>query len=627
MIRAAGANGDASLAVAVVWDEAQRREANRRKRNYWYAYIWEILDRLGVTACPLARSLLCRPGRLKRFGSIILGGRPFDSVPAGAAESLAAWVRGGGTLIVLAQEGLDSLLGIKPGRRIPQPRDEFAINGYLQLGPAQLTRGIRSPLLPKQKLIVISPVRPAVPERSREIARFFRAGGLDREDGARSRDTGLAAVTARRVGRGWAFYIGFDLARTVWAIQQGRPVDRDYDGDGYLRFGDAMVIGKNSPEVPYAEELALLLRNMLARKPVPMVDPLPPTGGAASDALFYFGGDDECEPGVQVPASEFMRSRALPYHINLMPLRGRFAISRQEFRRIRANGHELSLHYNFMDDFAHPGPFAKKDVLKQSQLYRRAFGKRPVCTVNHWCRWTGWAEPARWMLAAGGKADNSRIQWPLVELNPVNTLGFAFGTPFPYFFRDDWRGGNARIPFLQEPIVGYEIGYLGEKVDSRILRRAVDLAARYNMTVNMFYHPTYISHNPACRRAVDELLRCLRAKKVRAAFMGNDELARWWHQRSRARIREAHLRENAVCFVARCQYAGGFAVRVPLGNREPERCLVDGRPLRFSIERRFGQNWALLPLGPGQHEVVLQFAPPGSKGRALARRNHPRIVP
>jgi len=51
---------------------------------------------------------------------------------------------------------------------------------------------------------------------------------------------------------------------------------------------------------------------------------------------------------VQVSASDFMKSRGLPYHINLMPLNGRFAISRAEFRHMRANGHELSLHYNFM---------------------------------------------------------------------------------------------------------------------------------------------------------------------------------------------------------------------------------------------------------------------------------------
>ena len=595
------------LAVGVAWDEAQRREANRKRLNYWYSYIWEMLDRLGVTVSPIAPSALARPERLRRFGTLILGGTTFRRVSREAAEALGEWVRSGGLLIGFAPEGLDEVFGNRSARNLAQRGDEFEITGYFELARGPLTQGIRSPLQAQQRLIIISPVRPVAAERSREMARFFRPHPSDRGDGARARDTGLAAVTARRLGRGWAFYFGFDVARTVWAIQQGRPVDADHDGDGYLRFGDAMVIGKNSPEVAYADELLLLLQSMLARKPLPMVHQLPAKDGDAPDALFYFGGDDECEAGVQVSASNFMKSRGLPYHINLMPLGGHFAISRGEYRQIRGNGHELSLHYNFMDGFAHPGGFSKKDVLKQNALYRKAFGRRPACTVNHWCRWCGWAEPAKWMLAAGGKADNSRIHWPSPPLNPVNRLGFAFGTAFPYFFRDDWRGGNARIPFLQQPIVAYEVGYEGNRLDLRMIRRAVDLAARYHMTMNMFYHPRYVHHNAACRRAIDVLLRYIRAKKVRAVFMGNDELWRWWWERSKARIRRAEVRQNRLLFTAECGYKSGFVVKVPLGNRAVSRCSVDRKAARCSVERRFGQRWAMVALKPGRHEVIVEW--------------------
>jgi len=595
------------LSVAVVWDEAERRAANRAGRNYWYAYIWEVLERLGVRASPIAPSHLLRAGRLRRFGSIILGG--VSRVAPAAAEAVSDWVRSGGTLIGLAPEGLDDVFGIRPARGVAQPADEFAITGYLELVPGALTRGIHSQLQPEQRLLIISPVRPVVPQQCREVARFFRPDRRAPDCGLRARDTGLAAATARRLGRGWAFYLGFDVARTAWAIQQGRPVDTDRDGDGYLRFGDAIAIGRNSLEVPYAEELALLLQGMLARRPVPMVHQLPACSTQVPDALFYFGGDDECQAGVQSAASRFMKSRGLPYHINLMPLNGRFAIGRREYRRLRASGHELSLHYNFMDGFAHPGGFTQKDVREQSDLYRRAFGRRPVCTVNHWCRWTGWAEPAKWMLAAGGRADNSRVHHPSPPLNPVNRLGFAFGTPFPYFFRDDSRGGNARIPFLEEPIVAYEIGYQGERTDWRMVRRAVDLAARYQMTMNMFYHPVYLQSSAACRAAIDELLRYLRARRLRAVFMGNDELWRWWWERSRARIWGAQVDGLCLRLRARCRYRGGFVIKVPLGNRRPSRCLVNGQPARrrCHLERRFGQNWALLALPTGEHEVVLEF--------------------
>jgi len=253
-----------ALAIGVVWDEAAREAANRSGRNYWHTYIWEILDRLGVPGFCINPSSLANPRRLARFGAIIIGGleRP---LPADAAAALAAWVRGGGTLVGFAVEGLDGLFGVRPRMRIAQPADEFAIIGYLEFARNRLTQGIHSRHRPEQRLIVISPVRAVTPAPSRAVARFFRPDASAPDDGSRAHDSGLAAVTARRLGRGWAFYFGFDLPHTVWAIQQGRPIDADYDGDGYVRFGDAMVIGRNSPEVAYSDELAWLLEGMLAR--------------------------------------------------------------------------------------------------------------------------------------------------------------------------------------------------------------------------------------------------------------------------------------------------------------------------------------------------------------------------
>jgi hypothetical protein len=594
------------LSVGVAWDESRREQVNRGQRNYWYAYIWEILDRLGVTGVRINPSSLANPRRLARFGCIIVGGLNGDKVSTRAAQALADWVKQGGTLIGFAPDGLDEVFGTRPRAPTPQPRDDFAITGYLELARTPLTQGIHSTLRPEQRLIIISPVRPVAAHAAREVARFLRPHPSAPDDGARARDGGLAAVTARRLGRGWACYFGFDVAHSVWAIQQGRPVDADYDGDGYYRSSDAVVIGRNSPQVAYSHELILLLRGMLSQAPLPMVHELPAHDGECPDALFYFGGDDECAPNVQVPASDFMRSRNLPYHINLMPVQGRFAISRREFRHIRANGHELSLHYNFWDGFAHPGPFAEADVVAQNAAFRKAFGRRPVCTVNHGTRWTGWSEPAKWMQAVGGKADNSRIHWPSPPLNPVNRLGFAFGTPFPYFFRDDWRGKNARIPFLQEPIIAYELGYEGDATDFGMLRRAIGVAVRHHMTMNMFYHPVYIVNYPACRAAIDELLRYLRARKARAVFMGNDDLWRWWRQRSRARIKAPRLCDGCVSFTARCGYGGGFVVKVPLSRAAPVRCTANGKPARFHVERRFGRDWVFLPLPPGEHDVVVE---------------------
>jgi hypothetical protein len=596
------------LLAAYLQDDARRASLNTQRRNYWSAYLPEIFDRLGVTAEAIAPPTLADPQALARFAVICLGDADARDLPDAALPNLERWVRLGGVLIAYNLSGADDIFGNETPRVVEQGEDEFRISGYLELARRRLTQGVHSPVHPRQHLLAISPLRPVRPKESVAIARYCAAGKRAPLNGAAATATDRALITARRLGRGWAFYFGFDFAQTMWCLHQGRPVEADHDGDGYLRCGDAIVIGDNDTEVAYSDELLFLLQSMIGRLPVPMVHRIPPQEGQVADLLLYFGGDDECMPEVQLPASEFMKSRGLPYHINIMPLKGRFAVSPAEFRALEANGHEPSLHYNFMDGFNHPTGFTQRQVLAQAALFRRHFGRAPVCTVNHWCRWTGWAEPARWMLAAGGQADNSHIHHGSPPLNPVNLIGFAFGTAFPYHFWDDWRAGNRRLPFLEEPIVAYEVGYGTDGTDLPSLRRALRLAAHYHLTMDFFYHPVYIARVEPCRRAIDEMLRYLEEQGLIAAFMGNDELARWWSARSQARIEAAGFEGDALRFEAECDYRGGFVVKAPIGSATVAECRCGRRLAQCRLVSEFGQNWALIPLDPGRHHLSLRLA-------------------
>jgi hypothetical protein len=286
---------------------------------------------------------------------------------------------------------------------------------------------------------------------------------------------------------------------------------------------------------------------------------------------------------------------------------GKFGLTVEEHDRIVANGHETSLHYNFMDGFPHPCGFTQQDVQRQWDWFCETFRRQPIATVNHWCRWYGWAEPAKWMRAAGGRADNSRLGLSSPPLNPVNHIGFAFGTAFPHYYYDDWRSGNARIDFLAEPIMAYEVGYEGDTTHFEMTHRAVDIASYYHMTANFFHHPIYIAQRESCRAAIDELLRYVRERGLRTVFMGCDALWQWWDARQRSGIEIARLTDEESRFVARCEYPDGMVVKVPVIRDVANLRLGENSVTPFT-EEHFGLRYAMLVCPKGETEVTVAFA-------------------
>ncbi len=384
-------------------------------------------------------------GELADLRVLIVGdSRSIESV--GAAKEIAAWVEAGGTLLGFATTGLDDLFGNTFHSETPQRDKGFAVTGLVKLREHALTTPVCSPFFVDKPLPVFGPVRKVNSQTSEPLADLLSV---------RSAETIFPAVTHRPLGQGHAFYFAFDVAQTMWVLHKGRPIDGDYDLDGYLRLSDAIALGDLPLDVPYADELLFLLQNMIHAAGVPLVHQLPPLDGKPADLVVFFGGDDEgLSDGSQVLASDFMKSRGLPYHINILPFPdGHFGLTVEEFEHIVANGHEPSIHYNFIEGFDHPTGFTQEDVQRQWDCYMQTFGREPVASVIHWCRWIGWAEPARWMMEAGGRADNSRIGVSSPPLNPVNNIGFAFGTALPNYYYDDWRGENRRIDFLAEPIM------------------------------------------------------------------------------------------------------------------------------------------------------------------------------
>jgi hypothetical protein len=586
------------LAVAVVQSQAAWHETNRAGRNYWSAYLEEITDRLGVTPETLEPGEV-GPGRLSGVSALILPRDAGQWLSSARRACVTDWARSGGLLIGFGVKGFDDLFGVRAaGGWVPQ-KDQYAPAAALTWQADPLTAGVIWPLHPEARAPILAPLRLVA---SHDAATLATAQSLE------GRETGAAAVTFRRVGEGSALYFGFDVAQHLWVAHQGRPVDADYDGDGYFRLSDAMPAREFEPELPFADQILFLLRDALALTGQPLLSPLAPMPGGReiADALLFWGGDDEAAEGTQLWASNWMREMGLPYHLNLMPLKdGSFTVSKADFDAIKANGHEPSLHYDFQTGFEHPYAFTEAEVLQQAEWYEKAYGERAACSVFHWCHWTGWAEPAEWMLKAGGCADNSRTHRGSPPLNPVNLLGYSFGTSFPYHIFRDWRGGNERLRFLAEPITAYECGYEGDKDAPEFsqLHRALDMAVRYHLTTDLFFHPINVYRYDSCRQAVQEVLRWLGERGATVRHMGNDELARWWFARSAAALIHASVSEEATSFTVASDWPDGCVVQVPC---QGEVASVDPACAYRVREEPWGR-WVDVLCAPGGRRVEVRW--------------------
>ena len=576
------------------------RSANDSGRNYWSAYVSEICDQAGLKARGVEPTDLS-PGVLGGLSTLILPQPTGEWLSSDQRASVQEWVEGGGVLIGFGVERLDDLFGIEAGQERAEQPDEFSPSSALVFRPHDLTTGAIWPLHPEAPAPILAPAR---------LCRATDAETLADLRDLQRQPTGHAGISVRRLGKGLCLYFCFDVAQHMWVAHQGRPVDADYDGDGYFRLSDAIPARDFEPELPYADQILFLLRDVIAPTGQPFISPIPPVPGSGkpADCLLFWGGDDEAAEGTQLWASNWMREVGLPYHLNLMPDKsGRFTVSKAEFDAMKANDHEPSLHYDFQTGFDHPYAYTEEEVLQQAQWYEEAFGERAACSVFHWCHWTGWAEPAEWMLKAGGCADNSRIHRGSPPLNPTNLLGYSFGTSFPYHLFRDWRVGNERLPFLSEPITAYECGYDGpsDSTDFTQLHRGLEMAVQFHLTTDMFFHPINVFRYESCRAAIQETLRWLDEHNVAARHMGNDELARWWFARSVATLTGATVSAEATSFTVSCDWPDGCVVQVP--SRGEFGGLEAAGSCEHVIRDEPWGRWTDVAVPPGTHRVVVRW--------------------
>lgn len=597
------------IGIAYVYDQALHQALNRKKRNYWDIYFREMNEQLGLRAGRVSLRDLEQPRTLERLATLMIGWQSGAALNARAKRNLKDWVRNGGLLIGFGLRGLDDVFGIKTAGQIKQKPDDYTIAGLFDLKPHALTTDIHSPVCPDQELLIFSDIRRIQPGSGAILSQLYDPF---------HNPTDYAAVVTNTFGAGQTLYFAFDAAKTIWLLHQGKPVWQYPETQQYARTMHMCLLGDNARRVLYADEILFLMQNFLAQRPHAFIYPIPPQGGKVPDALLYWGGDEYRGPVEHsLKASDWMKSKGLPYHINLEV--DHHPITLEQARHImKDNGHELSEYYYI------PGAWAegKKNYhmsaamfKRQNDLFYKKFGFRPITSVNFSLHWRGWVEPARWMAQAGGKADNSFASNAISvkELVLRNSAGFqfGFGTCYPYYFYEDYPRGNRKINLLEEPIVCYEIGHRGSIRDmaSRPIQEVhvpLDFAVKYHLVMNMFYHPGYIADYPICREAIEEILRYIGEKKARVVHMGNDAVWKWWDARSRSAIDNVRQENNTITLTATCKYDGGMIVKWPAPGIPVEvRC--DGQTIAVEERKEFGRPWLHIAVPFGRH--ALQIVP------------------
>lgn len=480
-------------------DSKAKAILNKQQKDYTGAYIPIMLKNLGFSASTLFSDKLCTVGR----GDVIFIGaqRLEDDI----CDKLFLAKQRGAHIIAFATEGK-----IFPKtEKKASASDCYGVVGYFEF--ADDTTSL--PILGY-----------ALKIKEGKALGFFEG------------DTALAEYDGM-------LYWGFDLPATVLYASDGRPTVDANNVVGHPRIPDSTVITKKEDyQSAFSDRYLKRLADFLNAFGFAYVYPLPEVNNKPADmALFFAGDDDATSTQYDIKAAYQMQKRALPYHINMMPMdkNGNFRLTREQADTLAKNGCELALHYDFT-----AFPYSKEGYLTQSDMFYKAFGKNSICPVNHCFIQSGSAaDRYRFEAECGCLGDNNRAHYcpDPDNVNAFSLVGFGSGTAFPRFVMDDAKHCNAPLDFCELGVSFYEPRLYQNDLENRLkIEKYLDEGLKYNRPLQMFFHPHYISgvkhDNTASLAALDYALSYLKNKNCNVWFCTPDALTVWWHQRAEVEI-------------------------------------------------------------------------------------------
>jgi hypothetical protein len=485
-------------------------------------YITEILSHAGVPfraieAAALSNSLDDEIKVLVTAGDAAL--------EESAQNALKSWIESGGQWLSLGGLcGLEEVHGAgpvafgTPARPVYYPQSNLG-EGYLKpSGAHPITSGAPLPLH------FYNGVRIEVQSEAAQVL----ATVLD----AHGRETGAAALLENEFGDGRCVLLAPDSIGAVVRIQQGTTITADGvpapDGsgpttDGVLKCDDGLVLDWyfDREEIPgaggmkgFLQPIADQWRELILRAifylcakaevalPVLWLYPrnLPAMAHLSHDTD---GNDLACgEKLLEVMAQAQIHST----WCTILP-----GYPREFMEKIKAGGHELSIHYNALDH-----PWSEEEFAAQCRELRALFGQTPVSNKNHYTRWEGGTEFFDWCAREEIWIEQSKGP------SKPGEIGFTFGSAQLHFPLAD----NGEIhSVLEQPLHSQDLIVVSP---TELIPPLLDAIEKHHGVLHLLFHPAHIV-KPG---VADALLNSV----SQAAARGMEwRTARWFNDWERAR--------------------------------------------------------------------------------------------